>query len=99
MVYWRVRECTLDLCGGGEVHSAVGAVMDHVPEIAGFLGVVFVVWRMLTYYEKRNADAHAELGRRIDAVAADMGRRIDAVGGDVKYMRGVLDTLLASLKQ
>ena len=99
MVYWRVRECTLDLCGGGEVHGAVGAVMDHVPEIAGLLGVVFVVWRMLTYYEKRNADAHAELGRRIDAVAADMGRRIDAVGGDVKYMRGVLDTLLASLKQ
>lgn len=93
MVYWRVRECTLDLCGGGEVHGAVGAVMDHVPEIAGLLGVVFVVWRMLTYYEKRNADAHAELGRRIDAVAADMGRRIDAVGGDVKYMRGVLDTL------
>jgi len=39
------------------------------------------------------------LGKRIDAVAADMGRRIDAVAGDVKYMRGVLDTLLASLKQ
>ncbi|MCE2540552.1 MAG: hypothetical protein J4G16_09220 [Acidobacteria bacterium] len=81
------------------MHSAVGAVMDYVPEIAGLLGVVFVVWRMLTYYEKRNADAHAELGKRIDAVAADMGRRIDAVAGDVKYMRGVLDTLLASLKQ
>ena len=77
--------------------------MEHVPEIAGLLGVVFVVWRMLTYYEKRNADAHAELGKRIDAVAADMGKRIDAVAadvsavaGDVKYMRGVLDTLLAS---
>lgn len=72
--------------------------MEYLPEIAGLLGVVFVVWRMLTYYEKRNAAAHAGLGRRIDAVAADMGRRIDAVAGDVKYMRGVLDTLLASLK-
>ena len=75
------------------------AAMEYLPEIAGLLGVVFVVWRMLTYYEKRNADAHAELGKRIDAVAVDMGRRIDAVGGDVKYMRGVLDTLLTSLKQ
>ena len=80
--------------------------MDYVPEIAGLLGVVFVVWRMLTYYEKRNADAHAELGKRIDAVAADMGKRIEAVAadvsavaGDVKYMRGALDTLLARLKQ
>lgn len=73
--------------------------MDYVPEVAGLLGVVFVVWRMLTYYEKRNADAHAALGKRIDAVAADMGRRIDAVAGDVKYMRGVLDTLLAGQKQ
>ena len=70
------------------MHSAVGAVMEYVPEIAGLLGVVFVVWRMLTYYEKRNADAHAELGKRIDAVA-----------GDVKYIRGVLDTLLAGQKQ
>ena len=69
--------------------------MDYVPEIAGLLSVVFVVWRMLTYYEKRNADAHAELGKRIDAVAAD----VSVVAGDVKYMRGVLDTLLASLKQ
>ena len=66
--------------------------MDYVPEVAGLLGVVFVVWRMLTYYEKRNADAHAELGKRIDAVAAD----VSVVAGDVKYMRGVLDTLLAS---
>ena len=70
------------------MHSAVGAVMEYVPEIAGLLGVVFVVWRMLTYYEKPNADAHAELGKRIDAVA-----------GDVKYIRGVLDTLLAGQKQ
>ena len=70
------------------MHSAVGAVMEYVPEIAGLLGVVFVVWRMLTYYEKRNADAHAELGKRIDAVA-----------GDVKYIRGLLDTLLAGQKQ
>ena len=53
--------------------------MEYVPEVAGLLSVVFVVWRMLTYYEKRNADAHAELGKRIDAVAADMGKRIDAV--------------------
>ena len=35
------------------------------------------------------------MGKRIDAVAAD----VSAVAGDVKYMRGVLDTLLAGAKQ
>ena len=70
------------------VRAVAEAASEYLPEIAGLLGAVFVVWRMLTYYEKRNADAHAELGRRIDAVA-----------GDVKYMRAVLDTLPASFKQ
>ena len=40
-------------------------------------GALFGVWRMLAHYETRNDAAHAESGRRIDAVCAELSLRID----------------------
>ena len=44
---------------------------------------LFGVWRMLAHYETRNDAAHAELGRRIEAVRTDLSARIDTLGGRI----------------
>ena len=54
---------------------------------------LFGVWRMLAHYEARNDAAHAELGRRIDAVRTDLSARIDAQGRRIDTLRGRVDRL------
>ena len=54
---------------------------------------LFGVWRMLAHYETRNDAAHAELGRRIDAVRTDMSARIDALEGRFETQGRRIDTL------
>ncbi len=40
---------------------------------------LFGVWRLLAHYETRNDAAHAELGRRIDAVRTELSTRMDTM--------------------
>ena len=54
---------------------------------------LFGVWRMLAHYETRNDAAHAELGRRIDAVRTDLSTRIDTLDRRIDSQGSRLDTL------
>ncbi len=54
---------------------------------------LFGVWRMLAHYETRNDAAHAELGRRIDAVRTDLSARIDTLDSRIDSQGSRLDTL------
>ncbi len=42
---------------------------------------LFGVWRMLAHYETRNDAAHAEQGRRIDALAGRIDRVYELIAG------------------
>ena len=48
-----------------------------VPAIGTVTAVLLGVWRMLAHYEKRNDEAHAELGRSIEAAETKLGQRIE----------------------
>ena len=65
--------------------------------IGTVVATLFGVWRILAHYETRNHAAHAELGRRIDAVRTDLSGRIDAVrtdlSGRIDALEGRIDTL------
>ena len=65
---------------------------------------LFGVWRMLAHYETRNDAAHAELGRRIDAVRTDLSasidtldRRIDSHGSRIDTLAGRIDRVYESI--
>jgi hypothetical protein len=82
---------------GGALFPAAAAPKVMMTEIWPAIGTVavtlFGVWRMLAHYETRNDAAHAELGRRIDAVRTDLSARIDALEGRFHTLEGRIDTL------
>ncbi len=56
------------------------------------IGVLLGVWRILAHYENRQDKAHADLGRRIDALGTDvtnLRERMASLGGEIRgFMAG-----------